>query len=258
MRKEILDNYAELATEGSPSIKERLEIANPAVLEMAIQASLARIKEWGRPAEIRLLGGDLYVATQLALRSDVGRIMQYFLGCYGDVTGLRARPYDLFGAALLGDGDAAVIIGTNPLPDKESPFMELIYALQQFLPGTHNVIDGCLTEEGINFKLGRDLPQKIEDNIESFCKKLMLKVKGSMDLQFNNLFSTARPGRLAIVNCTENTLKLRIYESRAEEEEDREQVKKSGGLLWLLAQELRSREFFFIAFDQGRKMRLHL
>nr|DAD26980.1 TPA_asm: hypothetical protein HUJ06_028448 [Nelumbo nucifera] len=81
-------------------IKQRLEIANPAVLEMALEASLACIKEWGRPvgdithivsvssSEIRLPGGDLYLGSELGLRGDVGRVMLYFLGCYGGVTGL--------------------------------------------------------------------------------------------------------------------------------------------------------------------------
>ncbi|XP_044481276.1 type III polyketide synthase A-like [Mangifera indica] len=248
MSKEILDKYPELVTEGSPTISQRLDIANPAVVEMALEASLACIKEWGRPvedithivyvssSEIRLPGGDLYLASKLGLRSDVGRVMLYFLGCYGGVTGLRvakdivennpgsrvllttsettilgfrppnkARPYDLVGAALFGDGAAAVIIGANPIMDIESPFMELNHAVQQFLPGTQNVINGRLSEEGINFKLGRDLPQKIEDNIEEFCKKLM----GKADLKdFNDLFWAVHPGGPAILNRLESTLKL--------------------------------------------------
>ncbi|KDP28845.1 hypothetical protein JCGZ_14616 [Jatropha curcas] len=248
MSKEILEKYPELATEGTPTIKQRLEIANPAVVEMAKEASLACIKEWGRPvedithivyvssSEIRLPGGDLHLATQLGLRSDVSRVMLYFLGCYGGVTGLRvakdiaennpgsrvllttsettilgfrppnkARPYDLVGAALFGDGAAAVIIGANPVIDKESPFLELNYAVQQSLPGTQNVIDGCLSEEGINFKLGRDLPQRIEDNIEEFCKKLMSKAGLT---EFNDLFWAVHPGGPAILNRLESTLKL--------------------------------------------------
>ncbi|KAA8515882.1 hypothetical protein F0562_019061 [Nyssa sinensis] len=248
MSKEILDKYPELATEGSPTIKQRLDIANPAVLEMAMGASIACIKEWGRPAgdithivyvsssEIRLPGGDLYLASQLGLRNDVGRVMLYFLGCYGGVTGLRIakdiaennpgsrvllttsettilgfrppnkeRPYDLVGAALFGDGAAAVIIGTDPLTGKESPFLELNYAVQQFLPDTHNVIDGRLSEEGINFKLGRDLPQRIEDNIEEFCKKLMAKAGLK---NFNDLFWAVHPGGPAILNRLESTLNL--------------------------------------------------
>lgn len=248
MSKDILEKYPELATEGSPTIKQRLDIANPAVVEMAMEASLACIKEWGRPAqdithivyvsssEIRLPGGDLHLASQLGLRNDVGRVMLYFLGCYGGVTGLRvakdiaennpgsrvllttsettilgfrppnkARPYDLVGAALFGDGAAAVIVGTDPVTGRESPFMELHYAIQQFLPDTQNVIDGKLSEEGINFKLGRDLPQKIEENIEEFCKKLMKKAELK---EYNDLFWAVHPGGPAILNKLESTLKL--------------------------------------------------
>lgn len=250
MSKEILDKYPELATEGTPTIRQRLEIANPAVVEMAKQASQACIKEWGRSAEeithivyvssseIRLPGGDLYLATELGLRNDIGRVMLYFLGCYGGVTGLRvakdiaennpgsrvllttsettilgfrppnnARPYDLVGAALFGDGAAAVIIGTEPIVGKESPFMELNFATQQFLPGTNNVIDGRLTEEGINFKLGRDLPEKIQDNIEEFCKKIIAKAD-LREAKYNDLFWAVHPGGPAILNRLENTLKL--------------------------------------------------
>ncbi|GLU00397.1 hypothetical protein SLE2022_177720 [Rubroshorea leprosula] len=247
MSKEILDAHPELATEGTATIKQRLELTNPAVVQMAVEASLASIKEWARPAtdithivyvsssEIRLPGGDLYVATQLGLRNDVNRIMLYFLGCYGGVTGLRvakdiaennpgsrvllttsettllgfrppnkSRPYDLVGAALFGDGAAAAIIGADPV-FPECPFMELNYAIQQFLPGTHNVIDGYLSEEGINFKLGRDLPQKIGDNIEEFCKKLMMKTDVK---EYNDLFWAVHPGGPAILNRMESVLKL--------------------------------------------------
>ncbi|KAL3743767.1 type III polyketide synthase A [Eucalyptus grandis] len=251
MSKEILDKYPELVREGSPTLNQRLEIANPAVTEMALQASLSCIKQWGRPpghithlvyvssSELRLPGGDLHLATRLGLRSDVGRVMLYFLGCYGGVTGLRvakdiaennpgsrvllttsettilgfrppnkARPYDLVGAALFGDGAAAAIIGADPLPcHGESPFMELSHAAQRFLPGTHDVIDGRLSDEGIYFKLGRDLPQKIEANIEEFCKGLM--ATAGLSEGFNDVFWAVHPGGPAIMNKLESTLKLR-------------------------------------------------
>ncbi|CAL1392578.1 unnamed protein product [Linum trigynum] len=252
MSREILDKYPELATEGSPTIRQRLEIANPAVVDMAADASLACIKEWGRPAtdithlvyvsssEIRLPGGDLHLATRLGLRSDVGRVMLYFLGCYGGVTGLRvakdiaennpgsrvllatsettilgfrppskARPYDLVGAALFGDGAAAVVVGADPVEGKkEEPFMELSYAVQEFLPGTHGVIDGRLSEEGINFKLGRDLPEKIEGKIEEFCRKLMRNGGLDCGVGFNELFWAVHPGGPAILNRLEGKLGL--------------------------------------------------
>lgn len=247
MSKDILDKYPELASEGSPTIKQRLEIANPAVLEMAKEASIACIKDWGRShldithvvyvssSEIRLPGGDLHLSAELGLRSNVGRVMLYFLGCYGGVTGLRVakdiaennpgsrvllttsettilgfrppsneRPYDLVGAALFGDGAASVIIGTNPLPN-ESPFIELNHAIQQFIPETQSIIEGKLTEEGINFKLGRELPIKIEENIETFCKNLMEK---SGVQHFNEMFWAVHPGGPAILNRLESRLKL--------------------------------------------------
>ncbi|KAH6779728.1 Chalcone and stilbene synthase family protein, partial [Perilla frutescens var. hirtella] len=248
MSKEILEQYPELATEGSPTIKQRLEVAHPAVLEMAKEASIACLTEWKRPpqdithivyissSEIRLPGGDLYLATELALKNDVARVMLYFLGCYGGVTGLRvakdiaennpgsrvllatsettilgfrppnkSRPYDLVGAALFGDGAAAVVIGADPIEGVECPFMELNSAVQQFLPGTSDVIDGRISEEGINFKLGRDLPEKIEENIEEFCKKLMGKA-GLQD--YNELFWAVHPGGPAILNRLESRLGL--------------------------------------------------
>ncbi|XP_031128995.1 type III polyketide synthase A-like [Ipomoea triloba] len=254
MCKDVLEKYPELATEGSPTITQRLEVANPAVIAMAKEASLACIKDWGRPveeithvvyvssSEIRLPGGDLYLATELGLRSDVNRVMLYFLGCYGGVTGLRvakdiaennpgsrvllttsettilgfrppnkARPYDLVGAALFGDGAAAVIVGAHPREDLENPFMELSFAAQQFLPGTQSVIDGRISEEGINFKLGRDLPEKIEHNIEEFCKKLMGKANNNNNpnLSYNDLFWAVHPGGPAILKRLEGTLGLR-------------------------------------------------
>ncbi|CAH8362466.1 unnamed protein product [Eruca vesicaria subsp. sativa] len=250
MSSETMQKYPELATEGSPTIKQSLEIANEAVVKMAYEASLACIKEWGRgvedithlvyvsSSEFRLPGGDLYLSAQLGLNNEVQRVMFYFLGCYGGVSGMRvakdiaennpgsrvllttsetmvlgfrppnkARPYDLVGAALFGDGAAALIIGADPT-ESESPFMELHYALQQFLPGTQGVIEGRLSEEGISFKLGRELAQKIEDNIEEFCKKLVAKA-GSGSLELNDLFWAVHPGGPAILNGLESKLKLK-------------------------------------------------
>ncbi|KAI4370343.1 hypothetical protein MLD38_018706 [Melastoma candidum] len=222
MSKEILDKYPELAVEGSPTIKQRFEIANPAVIEMALQASLSCIKEWGRPledithlvyvssSELRLPGvTGLRVAKDIAENNPGSRVL--LTTSETTILGFRppnsARPYDLVGAALFGDGAAAVIVGADPVADKEAPFMELNHAVQQFLPGTNDVIDGRLSEEGIYFKLGRDLPFKIEANIEGFCRKLMSG--GSAGLEdFNEMFWAVHPGGPAILNKLENTLKL--------------------------------------------------
>nr|AAB80804.1 chalcone synthase homolog PrChS1 [Pinus radiata] len=258
MSDEILAQHPELAVEGSATVRQRLEISNVAVTDMAVDACRDCLKEWGRPvseithlvyvssSEIRLPGGDLYLASRLGLRSDVSRVMLYFLGCYGGVTGLRVakdlaennpgsrvllatsettilgfrppnpeRPYDLVGAALFGDGAAAMVLGTDPRPEAgEQGFLELDWAVQQFLPDTHGTINGRLTEEGINFKLGRELPQIIEDHIEGFCRKLM--DKAGVD-DYNELFWGVHPGGPAILNRLEKKLSLgpeKLYYSR--------------------------------------------
>ncbi|KDP27594.1 hypothetical protein JCGZ_19599 [Jatropha curcas] len=250
MSEEILNKYPELAIEGIPTVKQRLDICNDAVTQMAIEASETCIKKWGRPisdithlvyvssSEARLPGGDLHLARGLGLSPETQRVMLYFMGCSGGVAGLRVakdiaennpgsrvllatsettiigfrppnadRPYDLVGVALFGDGAGAMIIGTDPVSNVESPLFELHTAIQNFLPDTEKIIDGRMTEEGISFKLARELPHIIEDNIESFCQKLM-RGAGVGDKGYNNFFWAVHPGGPAILNRIEKRLQL--------------------------------------------------
>ncbi|XP_043708626.1 type III polyketide synthase B [Telopea speciosissima] len=250
MSEEILKKYPELILEGLPTVQQRLDISNKAVTQMAIEASEACIKNWGRPSsdithliyvsssEARLPGGDLYLAKGLGLSPDVHRVMLYFMGCSGGVAGLRVakdiaennpgsrillatsettiigfkppsadRPYDLVGAALFGDGAGAMLLGTDPISNVEKPLFQLHTAMQTFLPNTEKTIDGRLTEEGINFRLGRDLPNIIEDNVEGFCRKLM-GPSGFSDKEYNKMFWAVHPGGPAILNRLEKRLEL--------------------------------------------------
>ncbi|KAG4985003.1 hypothetical protein JHK86_032694 [Glycine max] len=250
MSEEILKKYPELAAEGIPTVKQRLEICNEAVTEMAIEASQTCIKNWGgslsdvthlvyvSSSEARLPGGDLYLAKGLGLSPDTQRVMLYFAGCSGGVAGLRVakdiaennpgsrvllatsettiigfkppsvdRPYDLVGVALFGDGAGAMIIGSDPILESERPLFELHTAVQEFLRHTEKKIDGRLTEEGISFKLARELPQIIEDNVEGFCDKLM-SIVGFENKEYNKLFWSVNPGGPAILNRIEKRLDL--------------------------------------------------
>lgn len=250
MSEEILKKYPELALEGHPTVTQRLDICNPAVTQMAVEASQSCIKKWGRPvsdithlvyvssSEARLPGGDLYLAKGLGLRPVTRRVMLYFSGCSGGVAGLRVakdiaennpgsrvllatsettiigfkppnanRPYDLVGVALFGDGAGAMIIGSNPDLKIENPLFELHTAIQHFLPDTEKIIDGKLTEEGISFKLEKQLPQIIEDNIQDFCLELM-GFAGNSEKGFNDFFWAVHPGGPAILNRLEKKLEL--------------------------------------------------
>ncbi|XP_038887534.1 type III polyketide synthase B [Benincasa hispida] len=250
MSEEILKKYPELAMEGQATIKQRLEICNKAVTDMAIEASQAAIKNWGRSvsdithlvyvssSEARLPGGDLFLARGLGLSPHTQRVMLYFMGCSGGVAGLRVakdlaennpgsrvllvtsettiigykppsanRPYDLVGVALFGDGAGAMLIGTDPVLGIERPLFELHTATQKFIPDTQNIIDGKLSEEGISFTIARELPQIIEDNIESFCETF-LQTLGLKEKEYNKIFWAVHPGGPAILNRLEKRLEL--------------------------------------------------
>ncbi|KAK2381341.1 Chalcone and stilbene synthase family protein [Trifolium repens] len=250
MNEEILKKYPELVVEGASTVKQRLEICNEAVTQMAIEASQVCLKNWGRSlsdithvvyvssSEARLPGGDLYLSKGLGLNPKIQRTMLYFSGCSGGVAGLRVakdiaennpgsrvllatsettiigfkppsvdRPYDLVGVALFGDGAGAMIIGSDPVFETETPLFELHTSAQKFIPDTEKKIDGRLTEEGISFTLARELPQIIEDNIEGFCNKL-IDVVGLENKEYNKLFWAVHPGGPAILNRVEKRLEL--------------------------------------------------
>ncbi|PUZ69356.1 hypothetical protein GQ55_2G101500 [Panicum hallii var. hallii] len=254
MSEEILRSYPELAQEGLPTMKQRLDISNKAVTQMATEASLACVRSWGgalssvthlvyvSSSEARFPGGDLHLARALGLSPDVRRVMLAFTGCSGGVAGLRVakglaescpgarvllatsettivgfrppssdRPYDLVGVALFGDGAGAAVIGADPAPG-ERPLFELHAALQRFLPGTDKTIEGRLTEEGIKFQLGRELPHLIEAHVEDFCRKLMAEredpAAGGEGMGYDDMFWAVHPGGPAILTKMEGRLGL--------------------------------------------------
>ncbi|XP_020214451.2 type III polyketide synthase B [Cajanus cajan] len=136
MSEEILKKYPELAAEGIPTVKQRLEICNEAVTEMAIEASQACIKNWGgslsdithlvyvSSSEARLPGGDLYLAKGLGMSPDTQRVMLYFAGCSGGVAGLRVAK-DIAennpGSRVLLATSETTIIGFKP-PSADRPY----------------------------------------------------------------------------------------------------------------------------------------
>ncbi|KAH0436436.1 hypothetical protein IEQ34_026411 [Dendrobium chrysotoxum] len=249
---DLLQKYPELTTQGSPSIRQRLDICNAAVTDLAHAAAMSCLRDWGRPAanithlvyvsssELRLPGGDLHLASRLSLRPDVARVPLYFLGCYGGVAALRVakdlaennpgsrvlvvtsettaigyrppsrdRPYDLVGAALFGDGAAAAVVGAEMEPEEvKAAFLEMEVAVQEFLVGTAGVVDGKMGEEGVSFKLGRDLPEVIEGRVEEFCRRLIQGMEREGGDGFNDLFWAVHPGGPAILNRVEEKLGL--------------------------------------------------
>ncbi|KAL5099125.1 hypothetical protein RYX36_003452 [Vicia faba] len=63
----------------------------------------------------------------------------------------------LVGQALFGDGAAALIVGSDPIPEIEKPIFEMVWTAQTIAPDSEGAIDGHLREAGITFHLLKDV-----------------------------------------------------------------------------------------------------
>lgn len=222
-----------------------LEAATAAIKEWGRPVSEITHLVYVSSSEIRLPGGDLYLSQLLGLRPDVNRVMLYMLGCYGGASGIRVakdlaennrgsrvllitsectligykclspdRPYDLVGAALFGDGAAAMVMGADPVPVLERPLFELAWSGQSFIPGTGKTIEGRLSEEGISFKLGRELPKLIQSHIQGFCDPILSQIGG---LAYNDIFWAVHPGTATLrpSHLLRPQSQLHVYELRS-------------------------------------------
>lgn len=117
----------------------------------------------------------------------------------------------LVGQALFGDGAAAVIVGSDPLP-VERPLFQLVSAAQTILPDSDGAIDGHLREVGLTFHLLKDVPGLISKNIEKSLVEAFTPI-GISD--WNSLFWIAHPGGPAILDQVELKLGLKEEKLRA-------------------------------------------
>ncbi|XP_057960242.1 chalcone synthase 2 [Malania oleifera] len=188
-------------------------------------------------------GADYQLTKLLGLRPSVKRLMMYQQGCFAGGTVLRlakdlaennkgARvlvvcseitavtfrgPSDahldsLVGQSLFGDGAAALIVGSDPIPGVEKPLYEIVSAAQTIIPDSHGAIDGHLREVGLTFHLLKDVPGLISKNIE---KSLVEAFQPLGISDWNSLFWIAHPGGPAILDQVESTLGLKPEKLRA-------------------------------------------
>ncbi|KAM3345061.1 chalcone synthase 2 [Capsicum galapagoense] len=188
-------------------------------------------------------GADFQLTKLLGLRPSVKRLMMYQQGCFAGGTVIRlakdlaennkgARvlvvcseitavtfrgPSDthldsMVGQALFGDGAAALIVGSDPLPEVERPLFELVSAAQTLLPDSEGAIDGHLREVGLTFHLLKDVPGLISKNIE---KSLIEAFQPLGISDWNSIFWIAHPGGPAILDQVELKLGLKLEKLRA-------------------------------------------
>ncbi|KAI6681301.1 hypothetical protein NL676_035182 [Syzygium grande] len=138
-----------------------------------------------------MAGAGLQFINLLGLPPSVHWVMLYNLGCYAGGTVLRitkdsaennpgARvltvcvettvvtfqaPSDedhvyLIGNAFFGDGAAAMIVGATA-GTTEWPIFEIVFASQEFVPGTKGALNGRYREMGLTMQLSEKVPAVI-------------------------------------------------------------------------------------------------
>ncbi|RYR12479.1 hypothetical protein Ahy_B04g070019 isoform A [Arachis hypogaea] len=118
----------------------------------------------------------------------------------------------LVGQALFGDGAAALIVGSDPLPEIEKPIFELVWTAQTLAPDSEGAIDGHLREVGLTFHLLKDVPSIVSKNINKALTEAFDPL-GISD--YNSIFWIAHPGGPAILDQVEEKLNLKPEKMKA-------------------------------------------
>ncbi|KAF7824677.1 chalcone synthase-like [Senna tora] len=186
-------------------------------------------------------GPDLCLANELGLSPDCNRLVIYDHGCHAGgcvvrvaknfaennpgsrvlvvcaetmLTSFQAPSPShmdiLVGHALFGDGAAAMIVGTDPIPNVERPLFEFVFASQSTAKGYEETIHGNITEKGQTYFLGREIPSVVASNVEKCIVDAFGKLGMTVNKSdWNSLFYAIHPGGKAVLNDIEKVLELK-------------------------------------------------
>ncbi|CAJ1971935.1 unnamed protein product [Sphenostylis stenocarpa] len=188
-------------------------------------------------------GADFQLTKLLGLNLNVKRYMIYQQGCYAGGTVLRlakdlaennkgARVLvvcsesmlftfrgpsenhidNLVGQSLFGDGAAAVIIGSDIIPNIEKPLFQLVWTSQTIVPNTEEALKLHLGEDGLSFHILKGVPYLIANNIENVLVEALQSLNIS---DYNSMFWVVHPGGRAILDLIEEKLGLKPEKLRA-------------------------------------------
>ncbi|XP_023734208.1 chalcone synthase 2 [Lactuca sativa] len=188
-------------------------------------------------------GADYQLTKLLGLSPSVKRVMLYQQGCFAGASVLRlakdlaennkgarvlvvcseittpnfrgpdeAHVDNLVSQVLFGDGAAAVIVGSDPIPDVEMKLFEIVSASQTIVPDSDGAIKGHIRQAGFITRLHRDVPELIGKHVE---KSLLEAFQPLGISDWNSLFWIAHPGGRAILDQVEENLCLRPEKLRA-------------------------------------------
>lgn len=118
----------------------------------------------------------------------------------------------LVGQALFSNGASAIIMGSDPDLSMEHSIFEIVTTSQTILPNTEKLLTIHLREAGLTFKLHKDIPKVISENIED----VLLHAFSPLGISdWNSLFWIVHPGGRAILDLVEQKLKLTEEKFRA-------------------------------------------
>ncbi|KAJ0989101.1 hypothetical protein J5N97_007457 [Dioscorea zingiberensis] len=281
LTEDILKENPNMCAFKAPSLDARQDITVKAVPELGSMAALKALEEWGRPrSEITHLvfcamtgadmpGADYQLLKLLGLSHTISRIMFYSLGCYAGGTVLRmakdlaennkdarvlvvcsevmahvfrgpdeAHFDSLIGEAIFGDGAAALIVGADPIQGVEKPVFEIVSAVQALLPDSEGSVEGHFIQAGLTFHLQSKLPKVVAMNLEKSLKQAFEPLGVS---DWDELFYIVHPGGPAILDKTEEELKLTPGKLRATRHVLSEYGNMSSATVLFIMDEMRKR-----------------
>lgn len=221
---------------------------------LSIQSCKEAIKDWkGSLSEITHVvavsctgiivpGIEFHVMRGLGLNESCERLSVLYMGCFGFISGLKTakalasessnnrvlmvctelcslhmqlddRIDNLVGSAIFGDGSGACIIGCK-LRSNERALYEVHKTASVVIPDTLDHMDWILSHSGMIIGLGKQIPQKIYDNIHPFLSQLLSHTPAygtvNSDMQY-----AIHPGGPMILNCIQDALNIRQNDTQA-------------------------------------------
>ncbi|GLT88143.1 hypothetical protein SLE2022_061800 [Rubroshorea leprosula] len=160
-------------------------------------------------------GTILRLAKDIAENNKGARVLAVWLE-FSDVASFHGPSEscldNLVGQALFGDGAAAVVIGSDPIPEIEKPLFQLVSASQNILPESNGALTGRMQEAGLIFHLDKNIPKIVSNNIE----KCLVEAFQPLDIiDWNSIFWILHPGGRAILDQVEVKLGLKPGKLRA-------------------------------------------
>ncbi|KAL2317844.1 hypothetical protein Fmac_031720 [Flemingia macrophylla] len=198
---------------------------------------------FGTTSGIDMPGADFQLTKILGLSPTVKRYMIYQQGCFAGGTVLRlakdlaennkgARVLvvcadsitfgfrgpsenhieNLVGQSLFGDGAAALIVGSDIIPNIEKPLFQILLATQTIIPDTEKALTLHTRESGLMFYIEKEVPHIISKNLENVVREALQPLN---IYDYNSMFWMVHPGGRAILDEVEAKLHLKPEKMRA-------------------------------------------